>query len=103
MFKKINVMKGNLYNQYSSNWLGDEYTFYEDHTIKRVYDNHSLNSNKTEWLEPHQISKQNKDKLIRECPEELKNRLCRFWIILNKTLADLQIQQTDKDNHPPDQ
>ncbi|RXM50135.1 MULTISPECIES: hypothetical protein [unclassified Chryseobacterium] len=59
----------------SSNWLGDEYTFYEDHSIKRVYDNHSLNSNKTEWLEPHQISKHNKDKLIRECPEEVKEQI----------------------------
>ncbi|WP_347216359.1 hypothetical protein [Chryseobacterium sp.] len=59
----------------SSNWLGDEYTFYEDHTIKRVYDNHSLNSNKTEWLEPQQISKHNKDKLIRGCPEECKEEI----------------------------
>jgi hypothetical protein len=96
-------MKRKFVNQYSSNWLGDEYTFYEDHTIKRVYDNHSLNSNKTEWLEPQQISKQNKDKLIRECPEELKNRLCRFLIILNKTLADFTNTADDKDNHPPDQ
>ncbi|UCA61929.1 hypothetical protein KB553_10515 [Chryseobacterium rhizoplanae] len=62
----------------SSNWLGDEYTFYEDHTIKRVYDNNSLNSNKTEWLEPHQISKQNKDKLIRECPEEVKEQVMQI-------------------------
>ncbi|BAP33058.1 uncharacterized protein CHSO_4021 [Chryseobacterium sp. StRB126] len=59
----------------SSNWLGDDYIFYEDHTIKRVYDNHSLNSNKTEWLEPHQINKQNKDKLIRACPEEFKEQI----------------------------
>ncbi|KPE49871.1 hypothetical protein [Chryseobacterium indologenes] len=58
-----------------SDWLGDEYTFYEDHKIKRDYDNHSLNSHQTEWLEPQQISKQNKDKLIRSCPEEHKEQV----------------------------
>ncbi len=62
----------------SSNWLGDEYIFYEDHTIQRIYDNHSLNSNKTEWLEPQQISKQNKDKLVRGCPEELKEEIMQI-------------------------
>ncbi|WP_232816019.1 hypothetical protein [Chryseobacterium capnotolerans] len=40
-----------------------------------MYDNHSLNSNKTEWLEPCQISKQNKDKLIKGCPEEFKEQI----------------------------
>ncbi len=59
----------------ASNWLGDEYTFYEDHKIKRVFDNHSLSSNQTEWLEARQISKQNKDKLIRSCPEEHKEQV----------------------------
>ncbi|GAA5086549.1 hypothetical protein GCM10023210_08540 [Chryseobacterium ginsengisoli] len=59
----------------TSNWLGDEYTFYEDEKIKRNYDNNSLSSDVTEWLEPKQISKQNKDKLIKNCPEELKERI----------------------------
>ncbi len=59
----------------TSNWLGDEYTFYEDDKIKRKYDNHSLSSDVTEWLEPKQISKQNKDKLIKNCPEEFKERI----------------------------
>ncbi|MCT2409571.1 hypothetical protein NZD88_18620 [Chryseobacterium antibioticum] len=62
----------------ASNWLGDEYTFYEDHTIKRVYDNHSLSANRTEWLEPHQISKQNKDKLVKSCPEEFKEQVMQI-------------------------
>ncbi|MBO9691842.1 hypothetical protein [Chryseobacterium sp.] len=62
----------------ANNWLGDEYIFYEDHTIKRVYDNHSLNSNKSEWLEPKEISKQNKDKLIKSCPEEFKERIMQI-------------------------
>lgn len=76
ILKKINVMKKEICTiSVSSNWLGDEYTFYEDHTIKRVYDSHSLNSNKIEWLEPHQISKQNKDKLVKECPEEFKEQI----------------------------
>jgi uncharacterized Fe-S cluster protein YjdI len=59
----------------STNWLGDEYIFYEDDKIKRVYDSNSLSSDKTEWVEPKQISKQNKDKIIKNCPEELKERV----------------------------
>jgi hypothetical protein len=43
----------------TSNWLGDEYTFYENEKIKRTYDNNSLSSDVTEWLEPKQISKHN--------------------------------------------
>lgn len=62
----------------ASNWLGDEYIFYENHTIKRVYDNHSLNSNKSEWLNPKEISKQNKDKLIKSCPEEFKEQIMQI-------------------------
>ncbi|WP_374461736.1 hypothetical protein [Chryseobacterium taeanense] len=59
----------------STSFLGDEYTFYENDKIKRVYDNNSLSSDVTEWLEPKQISKQNKDKIIRKCPEEFKERV----------------------------
>lgn len=59
----------------TSNWLGDEYTFYEDDKIKRKYDNNSLSSDVTEWLESNQISKQNKDKIIKNCPEEFKERI----------------------------
>lgn len=59
----------------TNNWLGDEYTFYEDDKIKRKYDNNSLSSDVTEWLESNQISKQNKDKIIKNCPEEFKERI----------------------------
>lgn len=59
----------------ANTWLGDEYTFYENDTIKRIYDNNSLSSDVVEWLEPDQISKQNKDKLIRNCMEEFKERI----------------------------
>lgn len=62
----------------ASSWLGDEYFFYENRTIKRVYDNHSLNSNKIEWLESKQISKQNKDKLVKGCPEEFKEQIMQI-------------------------
>ncbi|WP_426479727.1 hypothetical protein ACP3T3_09995 [Chryseobacterium sp. CBSDS_008] len=62
----------------ATSWLGDDYIFYENHTIKRVYDNHSLNSNKSEWLDPKDISKQNKDKLIKSCPEEFKERIMQI-------------------------
>ncbi|SIQ22129.1 hypothetical protein SAMN05880574_10820 [Chryseobacterium sp. RU37D] len=59
----------------TTNWLGDAYTFFEDNRIKRVYDNNSLSSDVIEWLDPKQISKQNKDKLVRNCPEEFKERI----------------------------
>ncbi len=59
----------------SSGFLGDEYTFYENNKIKRVYDNNSLSSDVTEWLEPRQISKLKKDKIIKKCPEELKETI----------------------------
>ncbi|MBV8328616.1 hypothetical protein [Chryseobacterium sp.] len=59
----------------ASNWLTDEYIFYENDTIKRIYDNHSMSSNVSEWVTPEQISEQNKDKLIKNCPEDLKERI----------------------------
>lgn len=59
----------------TNNWLTDEYTFYEDDTIKRKFDNNSLSSDVTEWLEPRQINKQNKDKLVKNCPEEFKEKV----------------------------
>ncbi|WP_346984288.1 hypothetical protein [Chryseobacterium sp. POE27] len=59
----------------STNFLNDEYTFYNNETIKRVYDHNSLSSDVTEWVEPKQISKQNKDKIIKKCPEELKEKI----------------------------
>ena len=62
----------------ASSWLKDEYTFYENDTIKRVYDNHSMSSNVSEWLTPDQISEQNKDKLVKNCPEELKERIMQI-------------------------
>lgn len=62
----------------TSNWLNDEYTFYEDYRIKRIFDNNSLSSDVTEWLEPTQINKQNKDKLIKNCPEECKEKIMQI-------------------------
>ncbi|AKK71701.1 hypothetical protein HX13_03795 [Chryseobacterium sp. P1-3] len=62
----------------ATSWLADEYTFYEDHRIKRIYDHHSLNSNNVEWLKPEQISKQNKDKLVKNCPEEHKEEIMQI-------------------------
>jgi len=62
----------------TSNWLGDEYTFYEDDKIKRIFDNNSLSSGVMEWLEASQINKQTKDKLIRNCPEECKEKVMQI-------------------------
>ncbi|AZA55444.1 hypothetical protein [Chryseobacterium sp. G0201] len=58
--------------------LGDMYTFYSDGTIKRVYDNNSLSTDVTEWLDATEISKQNKDKLIKNCPEEFKESVMQI-------------------------
>ncbi|MDR6463047.1 hypothetical protein [Chryseobacterium sediminis] len=62
----------------ANNWLGDEYIFYENNTIKRVYDHHSLSSNKTEWVTQKEISKQSKDKLVKSCPEEFKEQIMQI-------------------------
>lgn len=76
MFKNYNVMEKEICTiSIASNWLGDAYTFYTDNTIKRVYDTSSLSSNITEWLDAKQISKHNKDKLIKNCPEEFKEQV----------------------------
>ncbi|ASW76130.1 hypothetical protein IQ37_06005 [Chryseobacterium piperi] len=60
--------------------LSDIYTFYENQKIKRVYDSNSLRTGIIEWLEADQISHQSKDRLIKNCPEELKERI---MLILN--------------------
>jgi hypothetical protein len=62
----------------TSSWLGDEYTFYEDNKIKRIFDNNSLSSNVIEWLEAYQINKQTKDKLVKNCPEECKEKVMQI-------------------------
>lgn len=62
----------------ANNRLSDEYIFYDDNTIKKVCDNHSLTSNKTEWIVSKSINKQTKDKLIRSCPEEFKEQVMQI-------------------------
>lgn len=64
----------------TNNSLGDNYTFYEDQTIKRNYDSNSQHLDITEWLTNDQISHQSKDKIVKNCPEELKEKI---MLILN--------------------
>lgn len=59
----------------TNNSLRDVYTFYQDNTIKRNYDRASNHLDITEWLEADQISHQSKDRLIKNCPEELKEKI----------------------------
>lgn len=59
----------------TNNSLGDNYTFYENQTIKRIYDTTTQHSDVTEWLTNDQISNQSKDKLVKNCPEELKEKI----------------------------
>ncbi|MCS3531399.1 hypothetical protein [Chryseobacterium sp. JUb7] len=62
----------------ANNWRNDEYTFYENNKVKRFFDNNSLSSDVTEWLDPSTISKQNKDRLIKKCPEEFKEKIMQI-------------------------
>ncbi|MBT2622971.1 hypothetical protein [Chryseobacterium sp. ISL-6] len=64
----------------ANNSLGDNYTFYENQTIKRIYDSNNKHLDITEWLTNDQISSQSKDKLVKNCPEELKEKI---MLILN--------------------
>jgi len=49
----------------------EQYTFYSDNTIKKV-DNTDNQKPLIEWLNPKQINKHNKDRIIRSCPEDVK-------------------------------
>jgi len=49
----------------------EQYTFYSDNTIKKVEPSTHPNP-LTEWLTPSQINKHNKDRIIRSCPEDVK-------------------------------
>lgn len=49
----------------------EQYIFYSNNTIKKVESTDNPNQ-QTEWLEPSQINKHNKDRIIRSCPEDVK-------------------------------
>jgi len=53
----------------------ETYVFYENETIKKISDQEYLDSENSEWLEAGKISKMNKDRIIRNCPEECKERI----------------------------
>lgn len=49
----------------------EQYTFYSDNSIKKI-DNTDHQKPLIEWLNPKQINKHNKDRIIRSCPEDVK-------------------------------
>ncbi|WBV61598.1 hypothetical protein PFY12_05605 [Chryseobacterium camelliae] len=49
----------------------EQYTFYSDNTIKKIDNTDNLKP-LIEWLSPKQINKHNKDRIIRSCPEDVK-------------------------------
>ena len=53
-------------------WLDDEYTFFDDSSIKHTYDQHPTKPFITEWVEESQISIHRKDKILQKCPDEFK-------------------------------
>jgi len=59
----------------SNNCRRDSYTFYESGKIKRFCVQENLSSNITEWLDRSELSEQSKDRLIKHCPEKLKEKI----------------------------
>jgi len=62
----INIPKG---------WLGNDYTFYDDGSIKPFYDAHETRPNITEHISADQISDHKKKKLIENCFENYKEQI----------------------------
>ncbi|MDQ1095090.1 MULTISPECIES: hypothetical protein [Chryseobacterium] len=61
----------------SENDFSYEYTFYEDGIIRLTC---LKEDGTTEWIKKEQISTRNKDRLVRLCPEEQKEKV---MLILN--------------------
>ena len=55
--------------------LDDDYTFYEDGTIKRFYDQNQFKYNLEEWVTPDQISDHKKQKLLDKCEVAHKEQI----------------------------
>lgn len=55
--------------------LDDDYTFYEDGTIKRFYDQNTFKLSLEEWVTPEQISDHKKQKLLDKCEESHKEQV----------------------------
>ncbi|TCD16974.1 hypothetical protein EZ456_23790 [Pedobacter psychrodurus] len=52
------------------NGLDDDYTFFEDGTIKRFYDRNPHRLNLTEYLKPSDIRGSKLERIIANCPKE---------------------------------
>jgi hypothetical protein len=52
------------------NTLDDDYTFYENGTIHRSYDENNWNQNLSKFILPEHISESKKNKIIEKCPSE---------------------------------
>lgn len=55
--------------------LDDDYTFYEDGTIKRFYDQNQFKFNLEEWVTHEQIGDHIKQKLLDKCEELHKEQV----------------------------
>ncbi|MCJ7934747.1 MAG: hypothetical protein MUW56_14250 [Chryseobacterium sp.] len=62
-------------NSMKKGMLDNDYTFYESGKIKHLYDKSQWNLNHEEWLTENEISENEKERLIIDCPEEFKDRI----------------------------
>jgi len=65
----ISVPKGQLDN---------EYTFYEDGKIKYSYDQNIYKPNLEAWITARDISEGERDKILKECPLNLKPQISQL-------------------------
>jgi hypothetical protein len=55
--------------------LDNDYTFFEDGKIRHNYDQSVYKSNLETWLNPGNISDKEKEKILKECPQQFKAKI----------------------------
>jgi len=58
--------------------LDDDYTFFDDGTIKREYDQNTFKLNLEDFLDHNQISEHKKKKIIEKCPINLTEQITKI-------------------------
>lgn len=58
--------------------LDDDYTFFVDGKIKRLYDKSNFSYNITEWVTEEKISESKKSKILKKCPEDKKQLISQI-------------------------
>ena len=58
--------------------LDDDYTFFVDGKIKRLYDKSNFSYNITEWVTEEKISESKKSKILKKCTEDKKQLISQI-------------------------